>query len=189
MKKQYTILTNGNGNLLLVPTKDTYEVVNLIHSCDHSYILHEDGTIEKTAGYYPLSRFTDRTIRLVVKPEEIKDDNNIQDLLPADRFFITDGDGNTKEYIDATIYLSTYGGKAARVTHGSITDTIYFDFPEDEEGWIAEDVVEADCEVENTLDSTNKNKTILYTCDDGRKIREIVPSDPEQDFSTFEHVD
>ncbi len=190
--KKYTILEDCGNNVMMVPTKNIYKVINLQNDIDYTYILTPDGELEPTEGYYPIDYFDGLDSRLVVKKED--NDNfslnadgeilTIQD--PADPW---DEDAKI-DVIDVTeSWMSYASGKAVDVEHGINTTQIIFDAEDDDDGWKSVDEVDADSHVEHEQDYPNRELTRIYECSNGRKIRETSPFFADDHMNTYEYID
>ena len=190
--RKYTILENYEGNVMMIPTKDIYEVVYLQTCCDYTYILTPDGELEPTEGYYPADYFVGSDERLVVKRE----DNINHRLFAGDEFFtIKDPEDPWDEdaeidVIDVTDeWMSYVDGKAVDVEHGINTTQVIFDAEDNDYGWKTVDEVEADYYVEHVQNYPDQELTRIYECSNGRKIRETSPFFADDQMETYEYID
>ena len=189
--KNFTILENEENQVMMVKSDDIYGVAYLNHSIDHSYIL-ENGELTATEDMYPCTMFDEDT-RIVVKVEDIKNDRELShNLASYPRLTIKDEwDDEDIELIDVTDCYNDEYGKAVDIEHGINTDTIYFDVQDDDTswGWHSVEEVEADYEIEHYQDYPNQELTRIYTCSNGKKIRETSPFFADQSIESYEYVD
>lgn len=191
--KKYTILETDGGQVMLVKSSAIYDVAYLYTSIDHSYILDKNEVLRPTEDYYPLDYFENNDERLVVKEEDIKNDKQLVEYFKnAERIVIRDEwDEEDIVLIDASDYMCCATAKAVDIEHGINTDTIYFDIDDDcgIETWHSVEEVEADYEVEHHQDYPNQPFTRIYTCSNGKKIRETSPFFADDSIETYEYID
>lgn len=87
--RKYIILENKEDNVMMIPSKDIYEVVYLQYCIDCTYILTPAGELIPTEGYYPTDYFDGSDERLVVTCED-----NDSHRLNADGEILTIQDPN-----------------------------------------------------------------------------------------------
>ena len=190
--RKYTILEDKENNVMMIPTKDIYEVVYLQNCIDCSYILTTNGELLPTEGYYPTDYFDESSERLVVRCED-----NDTHHLNADGEILTIQDPNDPWDNDAKVnvidvtddWMSYVFGKAVDVEHGINTTQVIFDAEDDDDGWKSVDEVEADYYVEHEQNYPNQELTRIYECGNGRKIRETSPFFADDQMETYEYID
>ena len=190
--RKYTILEDSENNVMMIPSKDIFEVVYLQHCVDCTYILTPAGELIPTEGYYPIDYFDGSKERLVVKCED-----NDSHSLNAGGEILTIQDPNDPWSDDAKIdvidvtddWMSYVDGKAVDVEHGINTTRVIFDAEDDDDGWKSVDEVEADYYVERQQDYPNQELLRIYECSNGRKIRETSPFFADDQMDTYEYID
>lgn len=193
--KKFTILerTCCEGlEVMMVPTKDIYEVVYLQYCVDSSFILTPNGELNPTEGYYPTDYFDGSDERLVVKCED-----NEKFHLNADGEILTIQDPDDPwdedakiDVIDVTAdWMSYVAGKAVDIEHGINTTQVIFDADDDDDGWKSVEEVDADYYVDHEQDYPNQELTRIYECSNGRKIRETSPFFADYQMEVYEYID
>lgn len=190
--KKYTICSNTEGEILLVPTDDIYKVVNLEHCNDHSYIYDKKREeLTPTEGYYPTDYFADNGNEvLVVKTEDIENDDELMRSLNGNKHLtIVDG-WEEVDVIDITeTYMAYPYGNAVDIEHGINTTTIIIDGEDDLYGWKSDEdvsIVDWYCEHEQVYPTQEYSRILI--CDNGKKIRETTPFDLDNDICSYEFV-
>jgi hypothetical protein len=199
--RKCTIIRDGRygDDIILVRNSAIYDVVWL-HTCvDHAQILTADGELQPTEGWYPADYFEGSDERLVMTLEDynsyyntdlteddVCDDDEWEEI--ADPYSVDDDD--TLWVTDVTkTWMSYDRAKAVDIEHGINTDTIAFDYEEDDDtGWMTDDkVVIVDWELEHEQDYPNHELTLLYYLDNGKVVRKYSPffSDQSRDYYRY----
>ncbi len=186
--EHYTLLKNGEGDILLIPTGCSYKVVRL-ESCEDDSMIWDGETLESTEGVYPSDYFEDSDKHLVISAEYA---NRYQ--ISGEHFTIPDPEsweGEEIELVDVSdLYMSNIFGNAYDYPHGLNSEQIIFDSDEECDGWRTEEDVEVvDWYLEHQQDYPRQEYTRILVLADGRKIRETTPFDQDRFMETYEFVD
>ena len=146
--KHYTILEDGNENIMIVLTSQICEVIYLNNEIDNTYIW-KHGELVPTLGHYPI--------------EFIKDGHPVY----------VEEDGEYKQIEVSELYPT---GKMVYREYGTTVEQIIFDAEDDDDGWksVAEVDASRTTEHEENIDRCQQ-LTMVYHCDNGWRIREYVP--------------
>ena len=199
--RKCTIIRNDD-DIILVDNSDIYDVVWLNTADDHAQILKANGELQPAEDWYPADYFRGSDERLVMTLEDynsyyntdlteddVRDDDEWEEIV--DPYGVDDDD--TLWVTDVTeTWMSYDRAKAVDIEHGINTDTIAFDYEEDnsDEGWSTdeEDVTIVDWVVEHHQDYPNQEGTILYYLDNGKVIRKYSPFFADQSRDYYEYV-
>ncbi len=176
--KQFTILKNDKSEIKVVNTDNIYNVVHLNTGCDHSLILHADGDLEPTDGYYPQNEFEDSEDRLVVQKKDVEK----WGLVVSGDAFSINYHGETIDVIDVTEEWMKYPfGKAVECG----CETIVFDNDGDDRYGNWWTIAEVDAETRAWVDEGYIRGAIFY-CDNGWKIKSTLHP---KSLITYEFMD
>lgn len=190
--KEYTVLENAQGDILIVNTDDIYDVVYLNTGYDRSYIYNtKTGDLTSTEDYYPSNYFRDSDEILVVMAADIASDEELSRNLACERHLTIYDGCDEIDVIDVTdTYMSYTCGHAVDIEHGINTDTIVIDVEDDIYGYKTVDEVNiVDWYCEYVQDYPNQEYTRILILDNGKRVRETSPFFPDDDICSYEYCD